>query len=181
MAETKRETTRAARRATDEAADMASETARESGRGAADLAERGGEAGHKVERLAERQAGTLKRAARVTEMTGERAVAAGAAAWSRSGEAVADGLQEAGRIWVELAQDTLKRGMQATEQMLRCRTLSDVIEAHNELLRSGFDTLTETSQRLTDVSARILAAVAEPVGAHGERSDAERADQRAQR
>ena len=181
MAETKRESARQGRRAADETADATAETASDAAEMTEQAGEAADEAGHKIERLAERQGETMRRTARAAEEVGERAAAVSAEAWSRSGKAVASGFQEAGRIWVELAQDTVKQGMQATEQMLRCRTLGDVMQTQSELMRDGLDSFIEKSLRLSDISARVLAEVAGPLSELHQRNESERAAPRTTR
>lgn len=121
------------------------------------------EAGHKVERLGQRQGEQMKETAGAAAEASERLAAGGADALSRSGTALAQGLQDFGRIWVEFAQDTMKQSIEATETLLRCRTFGDIMQVQSEYMRNSLDTVLDQSARMSDISARIIAETTAPM------------------
>jgi hypothetical protein len=178
MAETKKETGRTARQTAEETAESLAETtsrnADEAARGAQDLAEEGG---HKIERLSERQSETMKRTARAAEdMT-----SAGASVMTRSGSAMARGWQDVGQTMMEYLQDATRQNMEATELMLRCRTLGELMQAQSQYMRQSLDTMLQKSARISDISARILSETTQPIAQFAGREREEREQRGARR
>ena len=168
----KRETSRHARRTGEavarEHAHGAAEAAEDGGAAFAEAAERGR---HQVSRLieegSERLRGGLDAAAAVASGFG------GGTALSRSSGEFARGLQDVGQLWTEMAQDMLRDGVAATQTLLRCRTLGDVIGMQSALLRGRLESFIDRSARLAEISTRLFVGVTQAAGEVGaERSRA---------
>ena len=78
----------------------------------------------------------------------------------RADRVAARGWQEAGQIWAEFAQDAMRQSFEATQRLMSCRNLGDVMRAQNEILRVGLDSFLDKSARLSDISARLIADTA---------------------
>ncbi len=182
MADTKKETGRQARQAADDTTESLTEAAarstEEATRGAQDVMEEGG---HKIERLSERQGEAVKRTARAAEETAERLGSAGASVMTRSGSAVARGWQEVGQTMIEYLQDTTRQNMEATESMMRCRTLGELVQAQSQFMRQSLDTMLQKSARISDISARMLSETAQPMAQLAGREREEREPRNARR
>jgi hypothetical protein len=123
------------------------------------------EAVHRVQRHAEDQAEDLKRTAHAVAAASERVVAGTAEALASSGTEFTKALQDASRVWAELTQDTMKRAMQATEALLRCRNFGDAMQTQSDYLRSNLDAFIEKGTQLSDISNRLVAMATLPLAA----------------
>ncbi len=87
--------------------------------------------------------------------------------------AVAKALQDAGRVWIELTQETMRQGIEATESMLHCRSIGDVMHIQTEYMRNSFDSFLDKGAKMSDISMRIFAEatlpLAEQLGREGGR------------
>jgi phasin family protein len=164
MAEIKKETGRHGKQAAEEPATVG-EAMREGEEAGTAGEEAMDEAGHRVERLAERQSEGLRRSTRASAEATERIAGETADAFTRSGTALAQAFQDANRLWVELTQDAMKQSMEATESLLRCRNLGDVMNAQSTYMRCSLDTLLDKSAQFSDISVRVFAETTQPVAA----------------
>jgi hypothetical protein len=176
----KKETARSARHAGDEAAGTTKEATERTGAAVRDFAEASRE---KAERFTDQQSETVEHGVRAAAEVGERlaaGTAAGADALARSGSAIAKGWQDAGRIWVELAQDAVKESVEATESFWRCRNLGDILQAQSAYLRHSLDLFLDKSTQISDLSARMIAEATQNLAARGgePQSEASRAARR---
>ena len=72
-------------------------------------------------------------------------------------------MQDVGRTWIEYLQDTARQNMEATEAMLRCRTLGELMQAQSLYMRQSLDCMLEKSARISDISARLFAETTQPM------------------
>lgn len=80
----------------------------------------------------------------------------GAATLARSGQKVAMGLQDVGRIWTEFMQEGMRESIAATQSLLRARSLSEAMQIQSEYLRNSFELLLDTTAEISDLSKQIL-------------------------
>jgi hypothetical protein len=142
----------AKRRSVTEAAKGAAETASASRAAAkktqvaaAELAEEGAES---IRHAAEQHGLQLREAA-------ER-VQDGAATLARTGETVAAGLHDVGRLWAEFMQDGMRESVAATQSLMRARSFGEAMRIQSEFLRSSFELFMETTAEISDLSKQML-------------------------
>ena len=104
--------------------------------------------------------------------TGERAGASGTAA-ADAGSAVSAGLQDIAQAWVDYAQQVMNRTTEATESLLKCQSLNDMLAVQAELMRGHLQAFLDQSTKLAEITNRMAAR---SIDAIGEASRTESAD-----
>jgi hypothetical protein len=74
--------------------------------------------------------------------------------WSE-GEAVGERMQEASRLWSELAQDALRQNVETAQDLMRCRSFPDLLAVQSEWVRRSFENFIGRGARLSELSTRI--------------------------
>jgi hypothetical protein len=72
-----------------------------------------------------------------------------------NGEAAANGMQEASLLWSELAQDALRQNVETAQNLMRCRTLGELIEVQTDWMRRSLDNFVGRGTRISELSARL--------------------------
>ncbi|MDB5411228.1 MAG: Phasin protein [Rhodospirillales bacterium] len=127
---------------------------------AAELAEEGAET---IRRAAEQHGLQLHEATLATGKAGEELadrVQAGAATLAKSGEEVAGGLQDVGRVWAEFVQDGMRESIAATQSLLRARSFSEAMRIQSDYLRNSFELLLDTTAEISDLSKQMMSMTA---------------------
>ena len=106
-----------------------------------------------AERIVRAGAAGAEEMTRRTEEIGRRT----AELFRFNGEAASGRLEEASRIWSALAQDALRQNVETAQNLMRCRTVSDVVEVQTEWLRRSLDNFFERGSRLSELSAELAA------------------------
>jgi hypothetical protein len=75
--------------------------------------------------------------------------------FERNGEAVGERMQEAGRLWSELAQDALRQNVETAQDLMRCRTLTDILAVQSEWMRRSLENIVGRGARLSALSTEI--------------------------
>lgn len=89
--------------------------------------------------------------------TGEEAATAGARATMNAGSAVASGLQDMAQAWADYAQQMMQRTTEATEALLKCRNVNDMLGVQAELMRSHLQAFMDQSTKLAEITNRMAA------------------------
>jgi len=102
--------------------------------------------------------------------------AASSEATMNAGSAVAAGLQDISRAWVDYAQQMMDRTTAATESLLKCRTFNDMLAIQAELMRGHLQAFLDQSSKLAEITNRMAARSIDAIGevAGRERSDKNR-------
>jgi hypothetical protein len=126
----------------------------------AELAEEGAET---IRQAAEQHGLQLHEAALAAGNAGEdlaERVQAGAATLAKSGEEVASGLQDVGRVWAEFVQDGVRESIAATQSLLRARSFSEAMRIQSDYLRNSFELLLDTTAEISDLSKQMMSMTA---------------------
>ena len=95
--------------------------------------------------------------------TEERAGASGTAA-ADAGSASAAGLQDLAQAWVDYAQQVMNRTTEATESLLKCQSLNDMLAVQAELMRGHLQAFLDQSTKLAEISNRMAARSIDAIG-----------------
>lgn len=71
------------------------------------------------------------------------------------GSILADGYQKIWREWMNYAQQALQRNMDGLNNMMRSRSLPDLVQAQSELLREEMEMFFDSSIKISELSARV--------------------------
>ena len=74
-----------------------------------------------------------------------------------SGSAVAEGVQDIARAWAEYAQQVMQRTTEASEALVKCRNLSDMLGVQAELMRGHLQAFLDQSTKLAEITNRMAA------------------------
>jgi len=99
---------------------------------------------------------------------GSKAASDGAKAMTDAGSAVAAGLQDIAQAWADYAQQVMQRTTEATDALLKCRNLSDILDVQADLMRGHLQAFLDQSSKLAEISTRMaersLVTVRHPEG-----------------
>ncbi|HEY1929667.1 MAG TPA: phasin family protein [Caulobacteraceae bacterium] len=70
--------------------------------------------------------------------------------------ALMQGAQEITQVWMDLAQDRMRRMAEGMRALAACRTPADLIKAQGELLQGAMEQTIDTNRRVADVSMRVM-------------------------
>jgi hypothetical protein len=104
---------------------------------------------------------------------GETAAASTTKATADAGVAVAAGLQDISKAWIDYAQQVMERTTEATESLLKCRNFNDMLGVQAELMRGHLQAFLDQSTKLADITNRMAAR---SLGAIGEAAAGEKTD-----
>jgi phasin family protein len=82
-----------------------------------------------------------------------------------SGQAVARGVEDAGRLWADFGQTSLQDGAAVLKTLSGIRTLQELMEAQADLLRLVVERLLVEGERLSELSARVARDAVSPLRA----------------
>ena len=74
-----------------------------------------------------------------------------------AGSAVAAGLQDVAQAWADYAQQVMERTTEATQALLGCRTVNEMLGVQAELMRGHLQAFLDQSTRLAEISNRMAA------------------------
>jgi len=77
--------------------------------------------------------------------------------------AVAKGIQELQRAWIDAFQKSLQANAKAPQTMLRCTSFSEIAQAHRDLMRENMDTLLAGNAQLLRIAGKIAEDAARPI------------------
>lgn len=74
---------------------------------------------------------------------------------AQSSTALARGLQEVSREVVDRSQKRLQRNLDGLQALARCRSMTDLVEAHTTLLRDNLEQTMENSRRFAELTIQM--------------------------
>ena len=129
------------------------ESAKEGSRQAARSAEH---AGAVASDALERSARFGEQAARETTQNIEAAM--------KYSSVLANGVQTFWQEWMGCAQEAMQKNVDGLQNLLRCRSASDLFQAHSELIKEEMQVLMDGGSRLSELSVRIANDAAKAFG-----------------
>src|SRR5918911_2835809 len=81
---------------------------------------------------------------------------------------LAQGFQNISREWASLAQDQLRRNLDAFNALLRCRSLQDVIAVQSGLVRDSLELTVTNGRQIAKLSVEVASEAAERIRAEAE-------------
>jgi hypothetical protein len=72
-----------------------------------------------------------------------------------NGEDAANRMQEVGLLWNELAQDAMRQNVEAAQNLMRCRTVGELMAVQSDWMRRSLDNLLVRGARLSELSAEL--------------------------
>jgi hypothetical protein len=137
----------------------AAETVRAATRAVVDEERKAAEEGANTAQQATASLGALNEEAGEIAERGGAALAKGTLAASdratETGSALAEGLQKASQLWSDYADETMRRGIEATHAFLRCRTIGDLVEVQSDFVRDTVGGFLTRAAQLSELSTRI--------------------------
>src|SRR5919206_4536209 len=83
---------------------------------------------------------------------------------------LAQGFQNISREWASLAQDQLRRNLDAFNALLRCRSLQDVVAVQSGLVRDSLELTVTNGRQIAELSVEVASEAAEKIRAEAEES-----------
>ena len=83
---------------------------------------------------------------------------------------LARGFQNISREWASLAQDQLRRNLDAFNALLRCRSLQAVIAVQSGLVRDSLELTVTNGRQIAELSVKVASEAAERLTAEAEES-----------
>ena len=83
--------------------------------------------------------------------------------------AVAKGIQEIQRAWIDALQKSLQANAKAPQTMLRCTSFSEIAQAHRDLMRENMDALLAGNAQLWRIAGKIAEDAARPIESRARR------------
>jgi Phasin protein/Hemerythrin HHE cation binding domain len=83
---------------------------------------------------------------------------------------LARGFQDLSREWASLAQDQLRKNLDAFNAVLRSRSWPDLVAAQSSLARDNLELLVTNTRRLAELSIEVASEAAEKITAEAEES-----------
>jgi hypothetical protein len=68
---------------------------------------------------------------------------------------LARGLQEASREWFGLVEERLEKNLDGWNELVRCRSVQDLMAVQSDLLRDSLERVITTSRRIAELSMRV--------------------------
>lgn len=84
-------------------------------------------------------------------------------ACAKSGNVLAQGMEQWFKTCVSLAQNSAERQGEAFKQLLACKTLNEVTETQNKIAQDNFEELMQATTKLSEISIKIATEVFEPI------------------
>jgi phasin family protein len=81
----------------------------------------------------------------------------------KSAAAMGKGFQEIAHNTQNLLQNNLTRSLSASKTMMGARTLPEITDMHQELMKDIFDTCVATTGKISQISARLTQDVIAPI------------------
>lgn len=94
------------------------------------------------------------------------ATAAGQAqmeALAKSGNIFAKGFEDIFKTYVSIAQTTAEKNAKSMQALMGCKTLNEYTEAQNKMAQQGFDDLTCSLTKLSEMSVKVTTEAFEPI------------------
>jgi hypothetical protein len=74
---------------------------------------------------------------------------------SEASTILARGVQDASREWLGLVQDRLEKNLDGFNELVRCRSVQDLITVQSDLMRDTLEQTIHTSRRIAQLSVRV--------------------------
>src|SRR5215211_4455270 len=74
---------------------------------------------------------------------------------SEASTILARGLQEASREWFGLVQERLEKNLDGLNELVRCRSVQDLMAVQSDLMRDSLEQVITTSRRIAELSMRV--------------------------
>ncbi len=164
------DTVRNAQTVTDEAADAG----RHAARAGAEIAQSGAETVQQIvqsslematqatERSVDQFAQVFGFSGRVSEETAQQS-SQNLEAVAEATTVLAQGLQDISREWTSLAQNRFQRNLDGFNELLRCRTLPDLVAVQSGLLRENLELMLNNSRRIAEMSVQVASEAARKI------------------
>lgn len=72
-----------------------------------------------------------------------------------NGDEAASRMEEASLLWSELAQDALRQNVETAQNLMRCRTLGELMEVQSHWMRRSLDNFFGRGARLSEISTQL--------------------------
>ena len=90
------------------------------------------------------------------------------AALSQCGSVLAKGYQDISREWLQLAQEGMRRNLEALGEFSRCRTLPELVNVQGRLMRESMEDILANGRRIAERSMQIASEATETLSRHAE-------------
>jgi phasin family protein len=92
------------------------------------------------------------------------------AAMSQCGTVLAKGYQDISREWLQLAQEGMRRNLEALSEFSRCRTLPELVNVQGRLMRESMEDILANSRRIAERSMQLASEATETLTRNAEQS-----------
>lgn len=80
---------------------------------------------------------------------------AGAEAAMRTGNLLAEGVQDITTAWAHYAEEVMRQTTEASRALIGCRSLTDMFEIQSRLLRGNLQAFLDQSSKIAEIAGRI--------------------------
>jgi hypothetical protein len=88
---------------------------------------------------------------------------------AQTGTALARGLQDLSREWLEMTQARLQKNISGFGALARCRSVQDLVAVQTGLVRDNLEEMIDGGRRIAELSMRIVDDAAQTIAAEPER------------
>ena len=174
--------TEAARTAARTVADETANASQQAARASAEIAERSTETVQQIvqstvqmatqatERSVEQFAQVFGFPGRQTDETAQQS-SQNIEALAEASTVLAQGAQEISREWLSLAQNRFKQNLDGFNELLRCRSLPDLIAVQSSLMRDNLEQILSNSRRIAELSVKVADQAAQKIAAQARETE----------
>ena len=84
---------------------------------------------------------------------------------SQASSVLVKGAQDVSREWLGLAQERIRKNIEAVNRIAGCRSVQDVLTVQSELVRDNLQQAIDTSRRVAELSVRVANEAAQTIQA----------------
>ena len=76
---------------------------------------------------------------------------------------VSKGVEEIGRVYFDLAQNSVEAQIEATKAMFGARNVNELMDVQNEYMRNSYDKLTAEGAKISEMTLKLVNEVTTPI------------------
>ncbi len=76
---------------------------------------------------------------------------------------LAEGMRDLNKAWFDLAQDSLERNTVATKAVLECKSVNDLADVQNDLMKKNIDKAVAEGRKISDMSMKLAEEASAPL------------------
>lgn len=83
--------------------------------------------------------------------------------FTKTGNALSNDYQELARVFMDIAQNTLKRNMEVSEAVVGAKNLKEVTDIQTSYVKESFETAINNGNQVVEITTKITNDVVEPI------------------